>query len=369
MESATKLPFYGKISLIIVGILATLYLLYLGQEIFVPLIFALFISILLNPVVNFLIRKKVPKLIAISLGLLLAFIFIGGLIAIVSMQFSMVAQTYPQLKAKFDQTIAANINWCAAKIRTDPSSLLAWLKSTQADAMKNISSSLGHTLLTVGNAMVVIVLIPVYIFLILLYKPLLLEFIRKLFNPVHHKAVVEVVGSIKIIIQSYLTGLLIEALIVATLNSIALLALGVEYAIILGITGAILNVIPYIGGILGFGMPMIVAFLTKSPLTALLVLALYSVIQFIDNHYLIPYIVASKVKLNALVAIVVVLIGGALWGVPGMFLSIPLTALLKVTFDHIEGLKPWGFLMGDDIPTLIRLPFVKVKVPDKSSHK
>lgn len=359
MENVTKVPFYAKISLIVIGMLATLYLLYLGEEVIVPLIFALFISILLNPVVNFLIRRKVPKLIAISLGLLIALIFIGGLITVVSVQFSMVAKTYPQFRAKLDQTIADNISWCAAKMHTDASSLLAWLKNTQNDAMKSVNSSLGHTLMTVGNAMVVIILIPVYIFLILLYKPLLLEFIRKLFNPIHHAAVVEVIGSIKVIIQSYLTGLLIEGFIVAVLNSVALLILGVEYAIILGITGAILNVIPYIGGILGFGMPMIVAFITKSPLTALLVLVLYSVIQFIDNHYLIPYIVASKVKINALVAIAVVLIGNELWGVPGMFLSIPLTALLKVTFDHIDGLKPWGFLLGDDIPTLIRLPFLK----------
>ena len=360
-RSATRLPFYGKIPLITIGILAGLYLLYLGQEVIVPLIFALFISILLNPVVNFLLKRKVPKLVSISLGLLLALIFIGVLVTVVSMQFSMVAKTYPQFKTKFDNTLAANISWLAAKIHTDPSILLAWLKSTQTDAMKSISSSLGHTLLTVGNGLVVIILIPVYIFLILLYKPLLLEFVRKLFNPIHHEAVVEVISSIKLIIQSYLIGLLIEGFIVATLNSIALLVLGVEYAIILGITGAILNVIPYIGGIIGFGMPMIVAFITKSPLTALLVLVLYSIIQFIDNHYLIPYIVASKVKINALVAIVVVLIGNILWGVPGMFLSIPLTALLKVTFDHIDSLKPWGFLMGDDIPTLIRLPFIRKK--------
>jgi predicted PurR-regulated permease PerM len=361
MEGAAKLPFYGKVSLILIGILTTLYLLYLGQEVIVPLIFALFISILLNPVVNFLERKKVPKIIAISVGLLVAIIFIGGLIAIVSVQFSMVATTYPQFRSKLDQTINDGVKWCAARFHANPSIIVAWLRNTSNDAMKGISSSIGRTLLTVGNALVVIVLVPVYIFLILYYKTLLLEFIRRLFDPTHHEAVAEVVSGIKLILQSYLTGLFIEGFIVAVLNSVALLILGVEYAIILGITGAILNVIPFIGGIIGFGIPMIVAFITRSPLTALLVFVLYTVIQFIDNHYLIPYIVASKVRINALVAIVAVLIGGALWGVPGMFLSIPLTALLKVTFDHIDGLKPWGFLLGDDVPTLIRLPFIKAR--------
>lgn len=361
MVHPLRFPVYAKISFIIIGIIGALYLLDLGQNILVPLIFALFISILLNPLVNFLVKRKIPKLIAISLAILLAIIVISGLIAVVSAQITMVAKTYPDLRAKMDQLIADNISWCAEKLHTDTTNLHTWLRNTQREITKFVTNSIGNTLMTVGSALVVIILVPVYIFLILLYKPLLLEFIRKLFAPAHHKSVVEVLVSVKTIIQSYLMGLLIEGVIMAILNSIALLALGIDYAIILGITGAIVNVIPYIGGIIGFGMPMIVALLTKSPFSALLVFVLYTVIQFIDNHYLIPYIVASKVKINALAAIIVVLIGGTLWGVPGMFLSIPITALIKVIFDHIDELKPWGFILGDDIPTFIKLPFITTR--------
>ncbi len=356
-ETYIRLPFYAKMTFVLIGIFITIYMLYVGDEILVPLIFSLFISILLNPMVNWLERKKVPKLISISLALLVAIIVILGLVAVIGAQFTMVAKTYPQLRVKFEASITEYTKWIGDRLNTDPAVILTWLRNTQHQAMTSLNNSLGQTLLTVGNAFVVIVLVPVYVFLILLYKPLFLEFVRKLFNPHHHKTVVEVLASIKTIIQSYLVGLIIEGAIVAVLNSIALLILGVEYAIILGITGAIVNVIPYIGGVIGFGVPMVIAFLTQSPLTALLVLVLYSVIQFVDNHYLVPYIVASKVKVNALVAIVVVLMGGMLWGVMGMFLSIPLTALVKVIFDHIPALHPWGFLIGDDIPTLIRLPF------------
>ena len=127
----------------------------------------------------------------------------------------------------------------------------------------------------------------------------------------------------KNLIQNYLRGLLIEAVLVATLNTAVLLIVGVQYAVLLGIIGALLNVIPYIGGIIAIGLPMILAFATISPLSAVFVLGGYLVVQFIDNHYIVPKIVASRVKINALVSIVVVLIGGALWGIPGMFLSIP----------------------------------------------
>jgi predicted PurR-regulated permease PerM len=107
---------------------------------------------------------------------------------------------------------------------------------------------------------------------------------------------------------------------------------------------------------------MIIAFVTKeSSSYAFLVLGIYLLIQFIDNHFIIPRIVASRVKLNALISIVVVLLGAALWGIPGMFLSIPLTAIVKVIFDHIEPLKPWGFLLGNIVPTASKLKFDFIK--------
>jgi predicted PurR-regulated permease PerM len=80
-------------------------------------------------------------------------------------------------------------------------------------------------------------------------------------------------------------------------------------------------------------------------------------VQFIDNNLIVTKIVASKVKINALISIVVVLIGGALWGVSGMFLSIPITALIKVVFDRIEPLKPFGFLLGDNQPDVTKVIF------------
>jgi predicted PurR-regulated permease PerM len=151
------------------------------------------------------------------------------------------------------------------------------------------------------------------------------------------------------------------------LNSTALLIIGVDYAILFGIIGAILNLIPYIGGIVAISLPMMMALLTGTPMKALLVLGAYVLIQLIDNNYLVPKVVASKVKVNALISIIVVLIGGALWGVAGMFLSIPLTAICKVVFDRIESLKPIGFLIGDNMPPIGRdlLRVGSIKLPDE----
>jgi predicted PurR-regulated permease PerM len=112
---------------------------------------------------------------------------------------------------------------------------------------------------------------------------------------------------------------------------------------------------------------MIVALLTKDSSSYILYVGLlYLVVQLIDNNYLVPKIVGSKVKLNALVSIVAVITGGALWGIPGMFLAIPLTAIIKLIFDSMPGMKPWAFLLGD---TMLFAPKVKMALPTKKIKK
>jgi predicted PurR-regulated permease PerM len=124
----------------------------------------------------------------------------------------------------------------------------------------------------------------------------------------------------------------------------------------------VVNIIPYLGGIIGTVLAMLVAFVTKDSLIyPLLVFIAHIIIQLIDNNYTVPKIVASRVQINALISIIGVLIGGAIWGLSGMFLSIPLIAILKVVFDHIDSLKPWGFLLGNIVPTNSRFTFIKRK--------
>lgn len=331
-----------------------------GAHIIIPIVFATIIAILLNPLVNFLVSIKVNKIIAISIVVILAIFAVVGILYIISSQISMISDTYPALKLKFNVTGSQIVQWVSEKFNIRASKINTWLTVTQTEALSSIA--VGEKLTEAGQMLMTGILLPVYLFMILFYKPLLLEFVRKLFKSEHHTAVAEVLINSKKIIQSYLVGLFFEMIIIAVLNVAGLLLLGIDYAIILGITGAILNVIPYIGGIIAIALPMSVAFVTKNSITyPIMVFIVYIFIQFIDNHYIIPRIVASRVKLNALVSIIVVLIGAAIWGIPGMFLSIPLTAIVKVIFDHIENLKPWGFLLGNIVPSATKLSFIKQK--------
>lgn len=352
MSTSLKFPLYAKFTLVLIGVFVFIYTLYIGKQIILPIIYATITAIILNPLVNYLVKKRMNRIVAISLAVVLAILFTMALLLFVSAQITMFTETYPALEKKFNEKSLQVTQWASTNFSLKVKDIDQWVATTKQDAIAKMGSTIGQTLWAINNVLILILLLPVYLFMILYYKNLLIEFIRKLFNNTHHTAVFDVLSNSKKIIQSYLFALVLEACIVAVLNSAGLLLLGVKYAIILGITGALLNIIPYIGGVIAIILPMIIAFVTKDNSTsAILVLILYLFIQFIDNNIIIPHIVASKVKINALISLIAVIVAGALWGVPGMFLSIPITAILKVIFDHVEPLKPWGYLLGNIVPT------------------
>ncbi len=352
MRQITSLPSYSKLSVILLGVIAFFYILYIGQDILIPLVFATIIAILLNPFVNYLCKIKFNRAIAIFIALTLAILLLGALIYFIVVQAAMFSESLPEFKKNLLVLFNDLVLWISHTFNVSTRIILDWMEDTKGDSLGNGSVVIGQTLGTIGGVFVIIFLLPVYVFMILYYKPLLLEFIYRLFQPKQHVVVVEVLKESKVLIQSYLIGLLLEAALVAILNSVGLLVIGIEYAILIGIIGALLNIIPYIGGVVAVTIPMLIAIATNTPFDAVWVFAVYMVVQFIDNNFFVPTIVARKVKVNALISIIVVLIGGALWGFSGMFLSIPLIAICKVIFDRVELLSPFGFLIGDNQPDL-----------------
>ncbi|MDF2436512.1 MAG: yhhT [Bacteroidota bacterium] len=372
-QKTSGMPAYLAFSQITIGILAFFYLVYIGANILIPLVFALIFAILLNPMVNFMHRKGLNRILAIILAITIMLTALAAVIVFIGSQLTLFADAWPELKAKFNSLTAEAMNWFSATFKINKWKINSYIAEKKGETMNNAGSVIGGALTTISGFFIMVFLIPVYIFMFLFYKPLLLDFVAQIFKKDSHVTVAEVLANTKKLIQSYLVGLLLEMMIMATLNSVTLLIIGVDYAILFGIIGAILNLIPYIGGIVAISLPMTMALLTGTPMKALLVLGGYIIIQLIDNNYLVPKVVASKVKVNALISIIVVLIGGALWGVAGMFLSIPLTAICKVIFDRIEALKPIGFLIGDNMRPighdLLKVSSIKLPGEKKSPVK
>ncbi len=343
------IPLYVKTVLVIIGLLAVVFVLYIAQGIIIPIVFATILAIVLHPAVNLITRLKINRILAIIITLFLTFLVLAAFGALVFSQASRFTESLPKIINKFTEIINQVIYWASGYFDISANEITAWITDTKNELIGG--AEIGQTIVNAGRMLAFLFLIPVFVFMILFYQPLLIEFFRRLFGKNHRDEVSEIINQIKTLIQRYLIGLLIQVVIISFLYTIGLLILGIEYALILGIMGALLNLIPYLGNIVAASMPIIIAIVTKpSPWFALLVLGLYIVIQFIDNNFIVPKIVASKVKINALASIIAVISFATLWGIPGMLVAIPLIAIAKLIFDHIEPLKPWGFLLGDTMP-------------------
>lgn len=345
MPNLKKYPFYLRSTVILFGLILCSYALANLRGILIPFSFALFLAILLNPLVDKLEQWKLPKVAAILVALVIAIVTIAGVWYFLATQMMHFTDQLPALEKKTNQLMA--------KLQQDLSSKIPLEKQNQyiGEAKAGIKPLVGQLLGSVFGTLTTVFLLPVYTFLMIYYKTLILNFLYEIFAEENAREVSTVLKQVKGAIQSYMYGLLIEGLIVAALNTMALMILGVQYAILLGILGAILNVLPFIGGVIAIALPVIVATITKDGFnTQIGIIISYIIIQFADNHFLIPYIVSAKVKINALISIVAVLLGGAVWGLAGMFLSIPFIGVLKIIFDRIPEMKPWGRLLGDEVP-------------------
>jgi predicted PurR-regulated permease PerM len=358
-----KQPFYQRLALVLLSLSLILAILYIGSSIIMPLLLAMLIAILLRPVVVLFNKKiKIPHVIAVLMAVLLFVVFVVSIVFFISWQVSDFVDDWPKIQHNMTVNYENMQRWIKESFNISYRKQETYLESVRNDSFSNKNELVGNTLSTFSSTLLNLVLIPIYTFLILLYRNLFKKFLSKLVAKEHHPALIDILLEIKLVVQSYIVGLLIELGIVAILTTIGLMIIGVPYAILLGTITAILNLIPYIG-ILVAGVISILAALTNYTDISMAfgVIVVNSIVQLIDNNFLVPKIVASKVKLNALVSILAVFIGGAVGGIMGMFLAIPMSAILKVIFDRIEDLKPWGYLFGDNMPKtyewgLLKLP-------------
>lgn len=350
MINFRELPFYIQFTFKLLMILLLCVFVVQGHAVVVPFIFSILLSILLLPVTNFLENKvRLPKSMANFISVIFALSIIGGLIYFFSQQISSFLQDIPTLKKNLETHYVTIQKWIQQKFHISTREQTAIFNNATADVKDSGSSVISQTVFTITNTLFYIILVAIYTFLILYYRHMIKRFIFAVFVKAKEPEVNEVLMESKGIVQNYMLGLVIEMGIVAAANSIVLLLIGVKYAVFLGVFSAILNIIPYVGILSGIIFTVLVTLTTSKDLSDVIwIIVSMEIIHFIDSNFLMPRIVGSKVRVNALVTIIGVVIGGTLIGLPGVFLALPVIAILKIIFDRIEDLKPWGMIMGDD---------------------
>jgi putative permease len=342
-------PFYERLSLVLIGILSLGFLVVQGKEVLDPLVFGFLFAILLLPVANFLEKKiKLPRSMSSLLSILLLVAFVGGILYLVGTQISKLSSDWPMLKKQVGQSI---------------NDLTAFIESTfhvDLETPKNYIAKSGEKITTsatvvastifgaVSSLMLFYLFIMIFSFFILFYRKLLYKFILQAFGHDNEAIVYDIVENIQKILRQYILGLLIEMVVVASVACTAFWMIGIKYAALLGIIVGLFNIIPYLGIFTALFLSVLITFATGAVTDAVWVGGSVLGIHAVDSNFLLPTIVGSKVRLNALITFLGIILGEMIWGLSGMFLSIPMIAIFKIIFDRIDSLKPWGYLLGGD---------------------
>lgn len=332
-----RLDYIYKLFVIIaLSITATI----LAKDIVVPILISALLSIIFLPVVNRL-QKKLSLTFSVIIVLIFTFLIFAGFIWIVGDQLARLVQDLPNLETKFNNLVD--------NVSNQLRSLLGMSQAEQSqmvkDGLKEISTYATNLLVSTTNTLSLLVQIPIYMFLFLIYRDRFKAFFLSLIPESTENTWKHDVESV---LQGYISGLLIVTVIIAALNTVGLLILGIDHAIFFGVVSGILTIIPYIGIFIGALLPAIFALLTKDSIWYTVgVIAIFSVVQFLEGNFITPRITGSKVSINALAAIVALLIGGKILGIAGMILAVPLTGVLKIILSNSTHLKPFVILLED----------------------
>lgn len=343
------LPDYVKVTILLLGGVLFFVALYFASSILIPLALAAIISIILYPITRRMEIWGFPRVMAILISIILIFLVLAGLIALLSSQVFRFTDDIPTLTEEIGERFHEIQDLINDLVHVPPTEQIEWVREQAQGLLASSGSFIRTTLGATTNVFAVLGLLPIYIFFFLYYRTKFKQFIFMISPQEKHRKAQDILDRIKDVVQSYISGLMIVILIMAILNTVGLTILGIRYALFFGVLAALLTVIPFIGIFIGSALPILMALLTKDSIWyAVGVLAIFAFVQFLEGNFITPNIVGRKVSINPLMAILALVVGGAVWGIVGMIIAIPLLGVLKVVLDNVEALRPYGFLLGTE---------------------
>jgi predicted PurR-regulated permease PerM len=347
-RTSSTSSFFAKLVNPLLCLIIVFALLYLGQEILKPLAFACLIALLLITPCRFFEKQGFPRGLSALTSMLLASIVFVIVFYFISTSIVSFRKDIPLMIQNINQSIIQLEAWAQKSFHISRQNMQDFVNSSSNEILPSTSSIVNQTVNTVTSLFFIAILLFITTFLLLLYRGLIASFFMNLFADEYSKNLTNVFSKIQFVIRGYIVGLLIEMIVVAAAYFAAFFFLGVKYALLLAIIGAILNIVPYLGVIITCVLTALITFATNSPVTVLWAVGSIIIIHMIDSNILSPRIIGSRVKINALASIIGVIMGSALWGLPGTFMAMPIIAIMKVVFEEIEPLRPFAILIGDD---------------------
>lgn len=360
ISKSNQHPFYFKLAMVLIAMLALIYISVIAKEVLSPILFGLLFSILLLPLAVFFEKKmKLKRGAASGLAVLLLLISIAALLFLIGAQITRLANDLPLLKEQVILSLHNFQQWIAAKFHINIEKQMNYVQTATSKIKTATPSMIGSTFISISSILLFLVFVILDTFFMLFYRRRLLKFLIDVFKEENAVTVYDIVATIQSILRKYVVGLFLEMSTVAVVCCTVFLLLGIKYAILLGLITAIFNIVPYIGIFSALVLNVVITFATTAMAgKVLLVVITVVTMHLIDSNILLPMIVGSKVRINAFITLLGVVLGEMIWGISGMFLSIPVIAMMKIIFDRVESLKPWGVLLGDE-----KLETKTIKIP------
>lgn len=341
---------YIKYTFGLAGLMLTIYTMVVAKSVLVPLLFSLFFAILLLPVSGWLERYKFPRVLSSFGAIFLGIILFSGVLFFFFTQMNDFAQDADMFVERLQEMLASLNQFLSQYFDVQNVIRLDQIVETLFNFVRENTASLTRQLSSAASTLTTILLVPIFVFLILLLRDILKNFLLKAFgqgDSGQEKKVKTIILNVKATVQNYITGVLIVMGILSVLYSILLTVIGVDHAIFFGVFAGMMNIIPFVGPLLGSVLPILYALITMDSLFyPLMILLGFYVIQLFEGNLITPVIVGSQVSMNALITLLLLFVGAQVWGLAGMILFIPLGAIVKVICDEVDQLNHYGYVMG-----------------------
>jgi predicted PurR-regulated permease PerM len=347
LPQLSKEHFPFRFAAVIICLIGLVYISATLQAVVVPLIFSMIFAVMLLPLTRKLECWHFPRGVAAITSILIAGTFICVTFYFLATQVADLTEKSPELIAKV-KVMSKDIQvYIAAHFGIKQSEQAKQIENQVSQMKENGGKIVAGIIKAIANFVRDVTLIPLFVFFFLYFRDFLMEFFHRAFSA-DNKIIDEIIAKMYDVIQSWFTGVVVVMLIVGILNTIGLLLLGIPYAAFFGFLASALLVVPFIGIIFGSLLPVVMALITKdSYWYAVGVVGVFWVIQVLEANIITPYVVGSKISVNPMIAILVLILFGKLWGISGLILALPVTAMCKIIFDAIPAMRPYGFVLGE----------------------
>jgi len=332
-----------RLTYFLLAVILLIYGLVMARAFLYPLAFGILLAYLLYPIVNFLEKKGMPRILSILLPIIIALTLFVVLAIFILKRINLFMDDLPYFR---DKTIA-HIEAIHLYIESEFGIPAERFKSFLLSRLFDIGTQSEKVFTATTGTIFVILMQPVYVFLFLYYRTKLAYFFLKIVGRQNRLITVKVLREVANVVTRYMLGVTTVVLILCVFNATGLLLIGIKYPLLLGVISALFSFIPYFGNFIGASIPFLFALLTEDSQVYALRIAIFAyVIHFVENNILSPNIVGNNIRINPFVIILGLISGAMIWGIPGMLVVIPFLAMLKIILKELPDMQPYAYLLG-----------------------